>query len=296
MSQFAFDVDASNFQQIVIDGSLQAPVVVDFWAPWCGPCKALKPILEKLAEEYQGKFILAKINSDENQELAAQFGVRGIPSVKALYGGEIVDEFSGAIPEGEVREFLDRIIPSPAEELRLKAAEFKAGGDAAQALQLLAQASQLDTGNEKVRLDAAEILFEVGELDEAKRLLDSLSPLIKLEDRAVQLTAKLNFALSGQNSGDEQALRDQIAADAKDMDSRLRLAKLLIAANRHAEGMDQLLEMIAIDRAWNDEAARKTLLDVFNLLAGSPLVAEYRRNLASALNYPVLADRHRTCH
>lgn len=284
MTQFAFDVDASNFQQIVIEGSQQVPVVVDFWAPWCGPCKALKPILEKLAEEYQGKFILAKINSDENQELAAQFGVRGIPSVKALYGGEIVDEFSGAIPEGEAREFLDRIIPSPAEELRLKAAELKAGGDAAQALQLLAQASQLDTGNEKVRLDAAEILFEVGELDEAKRLLDSLSPLIKLEDRAVQLTAKLNFALSGQNSGDEQALRDQIAADTKDMDSRLRLAKLLIAANRHAEGMDQLLEMIAIDRAWNDEAARKTLLDVFNLLAGSPLVAEYRRKLASALN------------
>ncbi|MBI5936661.1 MAG: tetratricopeptide repeat protein [Betaproteobacteria bacterium] len=284
MSQFAFDVDASNFQQIVIDGSLQAPVVVDFWAPWCGPCKALKPILEKLAEEYQGKFILAKINSDENQELAAQFGVRGIPSVKALYGGEIVDEFSGAMPESEVREFLDRIIPSPAEELRLKAAELKAGGDAAQALQLLAQASQLDTGNEKVRLDAAEILFEVGELDEAKRLLDSLSPPMKLEDRAVQLTAKLNFALSGQSGGDEQALRDKIAADTKDMDGRLRLAKLLIAANRHAEGMDQLLEMIAIDRAWDDEAARRTLLDVFNLLAGSPLVSEYRRKLASALN------------
>ena len=284
MSQFAFDVDASNFEQIVIEGSMQVPVVVDFWAPWCGPCKVLKPILEKLAEEYGGKFILAKIDSDENQELAAQFGVRGIPSVKALYGGEIVDEFSGAIPEGEVREFLDRIIPSQSEELRLKAAELRAAGDAAQALQLLAQASQLDTGNEKIRLDAAEILFEIGETDEAKRLLDSLSPLMKMDDRVVQLTAKLNFAQSGQSSGDEQALRDKIEANEKDMDSRLQLANLLIASGRPAEGMDELLAMIAIDRAWNDEAARKTMLDVFNILAGNPLVSEYRRKLASALN------------
>ncbi len=284
MTQFAFDVDSSNFQQIVIDGSHQVPVVVDFWAPWCGPCKVLKPILEKLAEEYQGQFILAKVNSDENQELAAQFGVRGIPSVKALYGGAIVDEFSGAIPEGEVREFLARIIPSPAEELRLKAAELKAQGDAAQALQMLAEASKLDAGNEQVRLDAAETLFELGELDEAKRLLDSLSPLTKLEDRAVQLAAKLDFALSGQTGGDEAGLRDKIEADPKDMASRLQLANLLVATGRPAEGMDQLLAMIALDRAWNDETARKTMLTVFNLLAGNPLVAEYRRKLASALN------------
>ena len=284
MSQYAFDVDSSNFEQIVIEGSKQVPVVVDFWAPWCGPCKVLKPILEKLAEEYAGKFILAKVNSDENQELAAQFGVRGIPSVKALYGGQIVDEFSGAIPEGEVRGFLDRLIPSPAEELRSKAAELKAQGDAAQALQVLAEASKLDAANEQVRLDAAEILFELGELDEARRLLDSLSPTMKLEERAVQLAARLNFALSGQSGGDEQALRAKIETDPKDMDSRLQLANLLVASGRPAEGMDELLAMIAIDRAWHDEAARKTMLSVFNLLPGNPLVAEYRRKLASALN------------
>ncbi|MEW5891537.1 MAG: co-chaperone YbbN [Pseudomonadota bacterium] len=284
MGQFAFDVDSSNFQQIVIEGSKKAPVVVDFWAPWCGPCKMLKPILEKLAEEYGGKFILAKVNSDENQELAAQFGVRGIPSVKAIYGGEIVDEFSGAIPEGQVRAFLDRIIPSPAEELRLKAAELKATGDTAQALQVLAEASKLDSSNEKVRLDAAEILFEVNQLDEARRLLDSLSPAMRQEDRVAQLAAKINFALSGQAGGDEAALRDKIQANAKDLESRLQLANLLVANGRYAEGMDELLEMIRIDRSWNDEVARKTMLSVFNLLAGSPLVAEYRRRLASALN------------
>ncbi|MDR3394503.1 MAG: thioredoxin domain-containing protein, partial [Parasulfuritortus sp.] len=117
MGQFAHDVDVSNFQQVVMEGSRSTPVVIDFWAPWCGPCKSLKPILEKLAEEYQGKFILAKINSDENQALATQFGVKGIPAVKAVIDGRIVDEFSGALPEGAVREFLDRLIPSPADEL-----------------------------------------------------------------------------------------------------------------------------------------------------------------------------------
>jgi putative thioredoxin len=118
MGNFAYDVDASNFQEIVLEGSRRTPVVMDFWAEWCGPCKVLKPILEKLAEEYQGKFILAKINADHNQDLAAQFGVRGIPSVKAVFNGELLEEFSGAIPEAEVRAFLARIIPSPAEELR----------------------------------------------------------------------------------------------------------------------------------------------------------------------------------
>jgi putative thioredoxin len=284
MGQFSFDVDASNFQQIVMEGSRKVPVVIDFWAEWCGPCKMLKPILEKLADEFQGKFILAKIDSDKNQELAAQFAVRGIPSVKAVYNGEIVDEFSGALPEGAVREFLARIIPSPAEELRARAAGQRETGDLAGALQTLAEASQLDMANEWVRLDAAAILVELGQMEEAKRLLDSLSPVTKMEDQASQLLAKVNFALAGEAGGDEPGLRARIAADPKDMDSRLQLANLLVANGRAAEGMDELLAMLAIDKAWNEEAARKTMLSVFSMLGGSPLVAEYRRKLASALN------------
>ncbi len=282
MTQFAFDVDSSNFQQIVIEGSKQVPVVVDFWAPWCGPCKMLKPILEKLAAEYGGKFILAKINSDENQELAAQFGVRGIPSVKAIYNGEIVDEFSGALPEGAVREFLDRIIPSPAEELRARAAAQRAAGDLAGALQTLAEASNLDMKNEKVRLDAAEILVEIGQIDEARRLLDSLSPLTRMDARASQLIARVNFASA--QGGDEAALRARIEAAPEDMDSRLQLANLLVAQGRHTEGMDELLTMIERDKNWNEGVARTTMLSVFNLLGADPRVAQYRRKLASALN------------
>jgi len=285
MPQFAYDVDASNFEQVVFENSRHTPVVMDFWAEWCGPCKVLKPILEKLAEEYQGRFILAKINADQNQELAAQFGVRGIPSVKAVYNGEMLEEFSGAIPEAEVRAFLDRIIPSPAEELRAAANRARAAGDSAKALQLLAEASKLDAGNEEVRLDAVDILLSMDQLDEAKRLLDSLSPATRMEDRAQQLIARLTFALGGQQGGDESDLRQRIAADPADMERRMQLANLLVAAGRHAEGLDELLEIVRRDRYWNDDAARKTILAVFNMLGGQgELVATYRRKLASALN------------
>ena len=283
MGQFAYDVDATSFQQIVVDGSMDVPVVVDFWAEWCGPCKSLKPILEKLAEEYQGKFILAMINADQNQELAGHFGVKGIPAVKAVYRGEIVDEFSGALPESAVREFLDRLIPSPATELRLQAATLRDAGDFDGALATLGQASQAAPGDEEVRIDAAEILAHLNRMDEAGQLLDSLSPEMKADDRALRLRTKLDFARSGVQV-DEAALRARIAAGPDDMEARLELANFLVATTRYAEAMDTLLEMVQRDRNWNDEAARKTLLSVFNLLAGDPLVAPYRRRLASALN------------
>mgnify|MGYP005843645741 CR=1 FL=1 len=284
MGLHSVDVGRDDFQQVVIEGSKKAPVVVDFWAEWCGPCRVLKPILEKLAEEYQGKFVLAKVNADQNQELAARYGVRGIPCVKAFINGKVVDEFSGALPESAVREFLDRIIPSPAEELRLKAADQRAAGDTAGALQTLAEASKLDPANEEVHLDAAEILLDLGQLDEAGRLLDSLSSATRAESRAQQLLARLTFSRAAESGHDEQSLRARIAAAPDDMATRLELANLLIASGRHAEGMDELLEMIRMDRSWNEEAARKSMLSVFNLLSGSPLVAEYRRKLASALN------------
>ncbi|MEW6120702.1 MAG: co-chaperone YbbN [Pseudomonadota bacterium] len=280
MSQHALDVGLADFNQNVLEESRSRPVVVDFWAPWCGPCKSLKPVLEKLAAEYGGKFLLAKINSDENQELAARYAVRGIPSVKAFIDGEMVDEFSGALPEGEVRAFLDRLIPSPADELRAQAMDARMAGDPSGALQLLAEASRLDPQNLGVRLDAAEIMLDLGETDEAQRLAGSVPD--DADPRAAQLKARLQFA--GAAGEDAAALRARVEADGNDLDARLKLANLLVASGDYEAGMEQLLEIVRRDRAFGDDVGRKTLLSVFNLLGGGELVSRYRRLLASALN------------
>jgi putative thioredoxin len=280
MSEHALDIGLAEFQKNVIEESIRRPVVVDFWAPWCGPCKSLKPILEKLAAEYGGKFLLAKVNSDDNQELAARYGVRGIPSVKAFIDGEPVDEFSGAIPEGEVRAFLDRLIPSPAEEVRAQAAEKRMAGELSAALQLLADASRLDPGHLGVRLDAAEIMLDLNEADEASRLLASVPD--DADPRVAQLKARLQFL--GAAGADEAGLQVRIAADENDLEARLQLAKLWVAASNYEPAMEQLLEIVRRDRGFQDDIGRKTLLDVFNLLGGGELVSKYRRLLASALN------------
>ncbi len=282
----AVDVNQSEFESEVVQASFQQPVVIDFWAPWCGPCKSLKPILEKLAEEYGGKFKLAKVNSDDNPEVSAHFSVRGIPAVKAMVNGQVVDEFTGAQPESFVREWLDKIIPSPAEEMRLAAQADLHNGDIGAALKKLGEASALDPKNEWVRVDAAEIMLSQGDLDEGKRLLDSVKDVDILKaPRVMQLIAHTKLAAMAESGEDEEGLKAAIAADEKNMEARLKLANLFVATGRYEEGMDQLIEIVRRDRKFQDDIGRKTLLDVFSLLGGQgELVAAYRRKLAGALN------------
>ena len=206
--------------------------------------------------------------------------MRGIPSVKAFVNGEMVDEFSGALPESEVRAFLDRLIPSPADDLRAQAMDARMAGDIPGALQLLADASRLDPQNVAVRLDAAELMLDLGETDEATRLIGNVSD--DADPRVPQLRARLQFA--GAAGEDAEALRARVNADGNDLDARLALANQLVAAGDYETGMDELLEIVRRDRSFRDDIGRTTLLSVFNLLGGGELVSRYRRLLASALN------------
>lgn len=284
MSEHSINIDSSNFEQAVIEGSKKVPVLVDFWAPWCAPCRALTPVLEKLAAEYQGKFVLAKVNSDDNPALASQFGVRGIPNVKAFVGGSIKDEFTGALPEAALRAFIANLVPSPAEELRLQAlAGYAQDQDARAALRLLEEAAALEPANEAIAMGRVDILSDAGRHDEARALLDALPPLAQMEERVKVLRAKIELA-----SQAAAALEARIAADAGDLDARLQLANLLVAKQDYREALEQLLAIIRRDRGFKDDAARKTMLQVFSVLGSradaAELISRYRRELASALH------------
>ena len=287
MSPHAFDVSTAEFQEKVVAASQHVPVLVDFWAEWCAPCRQLKPVLEKLAAEYGGRFLLAKINSDQNQELAGRCGVRGIPNVKAFVGGHLVDEFTGALPEAQVRAFIDKLLPSPAEPLRIAAQEAHASGETELALSLLDDASQADPGNETVQLDMAEIRIEAGQIDAARALLDALEHKARDASRHKALQARLKLVAAG-GGADAAALQARIAANGDDPDARLQLANALALSGDYRPALEHLLAIVRRDRKWQDEAARKAMLDLFTLLGGDAqfddLVREFRIALARTLN------------
>jgi len=245
------DVNTADFEREVIEASKKLPVVVDFWAPWCGPCRALTPVIEKVAVEFAGRIKLVKVNSDENPELAGAFAIRSIPNVIAFSGGQPVAQFMGAQPEPAVRAFMEDLLPSPGELALAQAEDFVAAGD----------------------------------LGAAERALDSIGSDPRVATEVGALRYRISILRAGTGGPDEATLAARVAADPDDHAARLTLAQHHAAARRYREAMDALIEIIRRARDWRDGEARRELLAVFDLAADDhALVAEYRRKLASALH------------
>ena len=283
MNTYSFDTGLETFERDVLQASQKVPVLVDFWAPWCAPCRALKPILEKLAGEYQGRFLLAKVNSDEHPQLSAQFGVRGIPNVKAFVDGKLVDEFTGALPETGVRAFIDHLIPTPGEKLRRTARALVTQGDFDEAERHLRSALELEPANHAVRLDLVELLLAKNSHAEADALFAPI-PERERDERADRLYSVLELWKKRQKLPPIEQLEATLAANPDDLSARLALGERLVADGRFEPALAALLEVVRRDRGALRTSARKLMVEVFNLAEDQAgLVSEYRKLLAGAL-------------
>jgi putative thioredoxin len=310
------DVTIQNFEAELIQASMQQPVLLDIWAPWCGPCKALGPLLEKLEVAYAGRFKLAKLNSDEQPEIAGQlsqaFGVRSIPFCVLFDQGQPIDGFVGALPESQIRAFLDKHVPTVDEleaEAEVQEAEAMiAEGDADAALAKLQQAVAIDPGNDDARFDYVKLLLEGGALAQAEAAFEPVAKNAATSPRLEALSHWIAAQRSAASAREDVALLAVIGENKRDFQARFELAQKHFAAGRFTQAMDELLEIVMRDKAWNSDAARKTYVAVLTLMAkpapkpaageakgalevtgkaaavsADPVVDQYRRKLSMAL-------------
>ena len=293
------DVTIANFETEVIEASMTTPVLVDFWAPWCGPCKSLGPVLEKVEVAYGGRFKLVKINSDDEQQLAAAFGIRSIPTCVLLIGGQPVDGFMGALPEGQVKAFLDKHLPpadeTPEPELEEPVAEPLGADDALEKLQ---HAVATDPADDKARFEYVKQLLALGRSDDAKVAFAPVIAKAATDRRLDALQRWMNAIDVVENAYEpaDSALQQRIAANRRDFDARFELAQHHMAAQRWTAAMDELLEILMRDKAWNEDLARKTYVAILEIIEPprvkvaegqippeDPTVATYRRRLSSVV-------------
>lgn len=283
-SPYVVTVTAENFESVVIDGSFDRPVLVDFWADWCAPCKGLMPVLAKLADAYAGKFILAKINTEEQPELAAHFGIRNLPTVQLFKSGQAVDQFMGALPEAQVREFLDRHLPRAGDALLAQAQGLIASGDLKRAAALIEKARTQDPANARVALAQVQLTAAQGDLAGAAALLERLPIELAHDPEVAALRGQLRFAEALVGAATPAQLTQRLAADPNDSEARYQLAAYRVLAGDFEGALEGLLALMKRDRTYGDDAARKGMVAIFDLLGGQgELVSRYRARMMTAL-------------
>ena len=282
MNQWTIDVNEENFELAVLEQSKEVPVLVDFWAEWCGPCKVLGPVLEKLADEYGGEFVLAKVNVDENQNLAGAFGIQGIPAVKLFKDGDLASEFTGALPEPMLREFLSKFLPSAADKRAQEAAALEDQGKDAEAKALFQSILETDPSHAKSLLGLGRLAMNAGDNEAALEFLDKIPIVADERKEADRLIARLK--LHGGATQDLTALRAKVDAEPKNLDARFELAQALAGAEKYQEALAELLVIVKTDRSFQDDGGRKAMVQIFEVLGSEdPLTDQYRSELAKVL-------------
>lgn len=281
-SRPVLDVTDATFEAEVVEASRERPIVVDFWAPWCGPCRTLGPLLERLATESEGAFQLAKVDIDQNPAIAQSFGVQSIPFVVAFKDGQIASEFVGAQPESVIRQFLDRILPDEADTLAKEGDALVDSGEDASAEATFRRALEVRPRHARASLGLARLLATSERQDEAATLLESVTADGPVGQEIERLSATLR--MDQEESGDEAELRRQFESDPPDLAAGLHLGRLLASSGRHEEALAVFLEGVRRDREFDDAAARKAMLDLFTVLGrDDPLVDEYQRKLSQVM-------------